>query len=838
MELLTSVFRQLLSMSLTALPVMAVVLAARFFLRKAPKKFSYLLWAVVAFRLVCPVSVASPVGLVEPGELARRVETAGQAGDVVPGRTLWEAAEDDAPAPEPAGESVPSGGEAPAAAAPESVSQPAAESGLLSAAAVIWLLGMAAVLAYGAAGALRLRRQVAAAVRREGNVWECGGIPTPFVLGLFRPRIYIPFRLTEEERRYVLAHERYHIRCLDHWAKLLGYLILAAYWWNPAVWLCWTLCCRDMEMRCDEAVLARLGDGVKAGYSLSLVTFAQDRRTPAALAFGEHDAARRVKNVLNWKQARPAAVFLAVAAVALVAAVCGTDARRGSWLKAEHTGSTVSFTCEMREPIRSWAIYQDVYENGKLTSSRPCAFDSFQDDGGASPREFSGSLTVNPVYAEEGGFEGSLDICLQCVGSFTWTCDILPRDHYTGMASVLGDGANAPGKLENEGSAALYTVLLSTAPSGAIRAGGTAEDLLANDTVVQFRFVTSTLPLKELAAQAAREPNAGYAGQNFQTVLETLPAGSFCALLPLDGGPLLLVTDGIYAFAEDGGTVDASFSCRRVYRAAEGGVQELEGLSGGGTAYPIRWDGGSLYTAGAHHVERYALTGDGAAFAMVESAAETFDGDGGISYLYTSPETGAVGVPDERFLRELRAAYARAEPARFVPAAGLQALLDRLDGEGQSPARLEPFTDILGYDGFISVEYADQIAWSNRTYYAVTGEEAFPIAESFGWGDPQDYAVDLDGDGQEELVCDVTYGADGARRVSIYQRRGDEIWRSWVTADGLPGYERDGVGSSYEEYDPVENVFRIHYRKAGQEDFAVAEIRGMAAQLEAWYPYP
>lgn len=160
-----------------------------------------------------------------------------------------------------------------------------------------------------------------------------------------------------------------------------------------------------------------------------------------------------------------------------------------------------------------------------------------------------------------------------------------------------------------------------------------------------------------------------------------------------------------------------------------------------------------------------------------------------------------------------------------------------VDAETDTLDTTKPFTDILGYDGFISVESSNQIDWSNRTYYAVTGEETFPIAESFGWGDPQDYAVDLDGDGQEELVCNVTYNADGARRVSVYQRRGDEIWRSWVTADGLPGYESGGTGSSYEEYDPVENVFRIHYRKAGQEDYAVAEVRGMA-QLEEWYPYP
>ena len=157
----------------------------------------------------------------------------------------------------------------------------------LAVGAALWLGGMAAMAGYVLVSFLQLRRTVQTAVRREGNVWECDGLPTPFVLGLLRPRIYIPFRMEEAERTYVLAHEREHLRWRDQWVKAAALGILAVYWWHPGVWLCWVLLCRDMELRCDEAVLASLGDGIKQDYSRSLMAFALDRRFPAALAFGD-----------------------------------------------------------------------------------------------------------------------------------------------------------------------------------------------------------------------------------------------------------------------------------------------------------------------------------------------------------------------------------------------------------------------------------------------------------------------------------------------------------------------------------------------------------------------
>ena len=502
--MLTDVFKQLLSMAVTALPVMAVVLAARWLLRKAPKKYTYLLWLVVAFRLLCPVAPESPVGLVQAEETTQQV-TAVTDTYIEPTLTYrdnggftpdYDVLLNRGYTPNEQGEIVTN----------EAGTREALQvKDLLSVAAVVWLLGIAAVAAYLIFSTLRLRRQVATAVWREENIWECDNIPTPFVLGLLRPRIYIPFRMTETERTYILAHERYHIRHGDQWAKLLGLVILAIYWWNPAVWLCWVLFCRDMEMRCDEAVLAELGDGVKREYSLSLISFALDRRAPMALAFGEHDAAKRVKNVLRWKKAKPAVIFLAAAAVILVALVCGTNAKSASWVKAEGGGGTfgtASFTWSLKEPVKAWAIYEDIYENGKLISSSPRIMDGFQEDGGGvSKRRETITLSVrSPSTA--GVFSGTLECAFEGIGGATWELN-LPKDRYTGMGVVIRDGSDVAKKqkLAANDTAVLYTILLSADPEGKITIQHLEKSLPeVNDTVVQYRLVTSTEDLSALTS--------------------------------------------------------------------------------------------------------------------------------------------------------------------------------------------------------------------------------------------------------------------------------------------------------------------------------------------------
>lgn len=391
MALLTALFSRLLSMALTALPVMAVVLLMRLVLRRAPRKYSYALWMAVGFRLVCPVSFERLWSIFQLPGLYDLAESTGAVGtgmvDGLPpvAAALYPAAPS---VTTPAG----TGGTVPTVPMGETaiplLSEPMGmdwKSLLPQIGAVMWLLGVMAVLAVGMVSLVRLRKRLAGAVWRGGEVWESENVPTPFVLGFLRPRIYLPPGLTGTERTCVLVHERHHIRRLDPWWKLLGWCILAAYWWNPAVWLCWVLFCRDMEMSCDEAVLSTLGDQTKTGYSEALVSFALARRVPAALAFGEHDAARRVKNVLNWKKESPRIAFLAAAAVLLVVMACiGNPSARpdsGHVWGVEGEDGLWSLEYRFPEDTHSFVFYREVYRYGQLEDRSCMMMDGMAADG-------------------------------------------------------------------------------------------------------------------------------------------------------------------------------------------------------------------------------------------------------------------------------------------------------------------------------------------------------------------------------------------------------------------------------------------------------------------------
>lgn len=193
---------------------------------------------------------------------------------------------------------------------------------LLPIAAALWMLGAAAMLLWALVSWLRLRKRVREVVRLEENVYECE-IASPFVLGLFRPRIYLPFSLENGERELVLAHERAHITAGDHIIKPLGWLLLAAHWYNPLVWLAYALFCRDIELACDERVVRGLSLSDRADYSQALLDLSRPRGGVRAcpLAFGESSVKGRVKSVLSYKKPAFWLVLLAVV-VCVGAAVC------------------------------------------------------------------------------------------------------------------------------------------------------------------------------------------------------------------------------------------------------------------------------------------------------------------------------------------------------------------------------------------------------------------------------------------------------------------------------------------------------------------------------------
>ena len=321
----------ILNMTLTGSIVIMLVLPARLALRRAPRIYSYTLWLVALFRLLCPVTISAPVSLIpEPvgsGELVSHWEeqyTEPVQRYIHSGTPEYRAAVDAGRQPlwGDGGSYVVTG--------PDGLSEPETNgSTRYPVLTSLWLAGVAAMAAWGVVSLLRLRRRLVGAVSLEKGVYLADHIGTPFVLGLFRPKIYLPSALPEGERRYILLHERHHIRRLDHVVKLLAFLALCVHWFNPLVWLMFVLLGKDMEMSCDEAVMRKLGAAVRADYSASLLRLATGRKiiAGAPLAFGEGDTRERVKNVLRWKCPRLWAVLAGAVVCAAVIAACAVNPR-------------------------------------------------------------------------------------------------------------------------------------------------------------------------------------------------------------------------------------------------------------------------------------------------------------------------------------------------------------------------------------------------------------------------------------------------------------------------------------------------------------------------------
>lgn len=324
------VFQQVVSMSLTAGLVILAICAARLLLRQAPKKFSYWLWAGAAFRLVCPFSFPAAFSLLALAPAAQTVAETGPLTEVsyLPGAGLPEAA--------------------PGVGAADAVLPQAAGAGqalgLWEVLGLVWLLGAAALVIGALAAYLRVKGQVATAVKFAHNVYECGAFRSPFVLGFFRPKIYIPFGLEPRQREHVLCHESAHIQRRDYLVKPLGFLLLAIHWFNPLVWLAFHLMSRDMEMSCDEKVLSQLGEEARREYSLSLLSIGSRRRFPAPnpLAFGETGVKERVVNVMKFRRAKRWVTVAAAVAVVAVTAACAANPAGESLLPSASPASADS----------------------------------------------------------------------------------------------------------------------------------------------------------------------------------------------------------------------------------------------------------------------------------------------------------------------------------------------------------------------------------------------------------------------------------------------------------------------------------------------------------------
>lgn len=301
-------FIEMLNMSITASYFILAVIVLRPLLKKAPKNLRCILWMLVGIRLICPFSVQSAISLVPSAQTIPQDFLISQLPVIDSGLP----AVNHAVNPIIIQAFTPTLGDS---ANPLQV--------FAFAASAMWLAGVFAMLIYALVSCLRLHNKTKEAVKLNDHVRICDRIATPFVFGIFRPQIYLPSSITETDAQYVLFHEKAHLKRRDHLWKPLGFMLLAVYWFNPLLWLAYSLFCKDMELACDERVLREHGAEIKKPYSNALINCSAPRRAAAAcpLAFGETGVKARIKNILGYKKP---AVWIAAAAVVVcaVTAVC------------------------------------------------------------------------------------------------------------------------------------------------------------------------------------------------------------------------------------------------------------------------------------------------------------------------------------------------------------------------------------------------------------------------------------------------------------------------------------------------------------------------------------
>lgn len=332
-----AVFLGALNRSITAGWLVLAVVVLRLLLKKAPKRITCLLWALVAIRLVCPFSYESALSLIPSAETVSPEILYTRSPTIQTGIPALNSAVN----PLILQSFTPAVG---VSANPLQI--------WTFLASVLWLMGIAAMLLYTLISYIRLQRRVQTAVLLRENIWQSEYVTSPFVLGIICPRIYLPFGMSEEDMTHVIAHEQTHIRRRDHWWKPLGFFLLIVYWFNPLLWMAYVLLCRDIELACDERVIRDLGGEARADYSATLLKCSVSRSSIAAcpLAFGEVGVKQRVKNVLNYK--KPAFWVILVAVIAgLSVAVCFlTDPAAPKIADGNFTlGDTFSFTLEPSE---------------------------------------------------------------------------------------------------------------------------------------------------------------------------------------------------------------------------------------------------------------------------------------------------------------------------------------------------------------------------------------------------------------------------------------------------------------------------------------------------------
>ncbi len=304
---MTNIFQTILQMSITGSFVIMLVFLVRLLLKGVPKIYSYVLWGLVLFRLLCPVTITSSLSLV-PQEIAEPEVMFTEAIDLSETQEILQNV-DIVPVFTPEDFGIPDRAESvdrePAQNIPKQPElTPASTLDGWTIVSDVWFLGVFFLLGYSLFSLTRIYKRVKVSVLKEGNVYLAQDIDTPFTLGIFSPKIYLPVGLMEKEASYIIAHEKHHIKRFDYIIKFVAFLTLCIHWFNPLVWLAFVLAGKDMEMSCDEAVMKEFSEDIRQEYSGSLLNLATGRKiiAMAPLAFGEGNVKERIKNVMNYKK--------------------------------------------------------------------------------------------------------------------------------------------------------------------------------------------------------------------------------------------------------------------------------------------------------------------------------------------------------------------------------------------------------------------------------------------------------------------------------------------------------------------------------------------------------
>lgn len=687
--------------------VILAVLLVRLILRRQPKKYSYLLWSVVGIRMLFQIQLPARFSLLSLWHfLMQRISGIRFLTDSPKVTNMQRLTDLQAGTQnlQPAGQLIT--GQTVTGAA-QGLSQAGAKVGigwdrLLQICILIWIAGVIALMLYGIFSYFKCRRMTAQAVHMEANIWECDHLTTPFVLGIIKPRIYIPFHLSAEEKPYILAHEMYHIRRGDPIVRLLAFVLLAAYWINPFVWLAYFLMIRDMEMSCDEAVLLQLGTQIRKAYSNSLLTFATDRKqvTFSPLAFGESNTSGRIKNILHFKKPKVWGSLLAILAVILAAVFCLTGQETEDDTSALQSEQQVTDSSRSAQAEAAKQETEAARQTAEQTQQDAVSAEDAKQAAEQKQQETEKAAEAAAESARqeiEGQVQDIMDSILAELGgdlskAYPWVNTAAFKEDARGLIKMAEDstgqyaaygflcgeygryGILLNDKLNGEDNwnyfytPWAYTGVSDSEPtmekaadgySGTFTFPAPASD--PADSRIQVKtwklqsYDTGTIEIEDVTKSAENASLYGntIAGLDDQTQFALVDIGL--------EHTVMFTTEQSYTY--DAG-VQAALDCH-VYYVVDGSVKDLGSVESEGTAYPVSYGQGCIYTAGNHSVSKYVIDETTYQLICEQKDEVSYDADGNASYIRSYPGMDKEKSSTEKTYNEAMEAYHEAVPISF-----------------------------------------------------------------------------------------------------------------------------------------------------------------------------